>query len=105
MDSDEKYKKNRATLEAAGFRENHDTMVWLSRDQRKAFSHEAMSDNDSRWLTQRLVEELPSAEFWFYFSFISDDPMPGCKQILTKMQLAHLTPRAHGIRRAARTSN
>ena len=41
---------NDKILKASGFVYDPGRDLWFSRDHRKAFSHEVLSDHDSRWL-------------------------------------------------------
>ena len=60
-------------LRDAGFAEAPE--IWIEQTQRQAFSENAVSDHDASWLSERLAETVPEAEFWFYFRNLSDNPL------------------------------
>ena len=49
-------------------------VIWVERSRRQA-SENVTSDHDPSWLTERLAETVPDAEFWFYFRDPSDNPL------------------------------
>lgn len=92
MDSEARLENNETTLKAAGFFYIDERMIWASHGQRKAFSHDSISDHDSNWLNRCLADRVPTTECWFYFRFISEDTIQGCQSILTEIGLPTSQP-------------
>jgi len=46
-------------LKVAGYVRDPVRELWFSRHRRRAFSYEALSDHDSRWLERKLLDDVP----------------------------------------------
>ncbi len=71
--------------------------LWISLEQRKAFSDPVASDSDSRSLTKCLQEAVPKGCFYFYLvpapaEFLEED----AAGILKEIGLSGLKPAASG---------
>lgn len=66
-------------------------MLWLSRELRMAFSHEAVQDAATQWLQHALLERVPPTDFVFYFSQVPED-LQVCREILAEVGLPSLVP-------------
>jgi len=80
---------NEEILKAAGFDRNPTRESWFHREQRKAFSHEALRDHNSSWLEQALLEHVPEGEFRFYRT---TPDLETCLEILDEIGLSNLIP-------------
>ncbi len=80
---------NDKILKASGFVYDPGRDLWFSRDHRKAFSHEVLSDHDARWLGLKLLENVPEDEFRFYRNTSN---LKICVEILDQLGLGVLTP-------------
>jgi hypothetical protein len=76
-------------LKAAGFVRDPNRDLWFSRDRRRAFSQEVLSDHDTRWLELKLLEDVPEDEFRFYRHTSN---LKTCVEILDQLGLGVLTP-------------
>lgn len=76
-----------AILKMAGLVELPERKLWVNPDLRKAFSDEAIRDHDSQWLNEHLAEEVPAAEFWFYFNSVPDNANQTCREVLVLLRL------------------
>jgi hypothetical protein len=80
-------------LREAGFTEDSSQpVIWVERSRRQAFSENVISDHDASWLSERLAETVPEAEFWFHFRDLSDDPLNDCKVVLSRLGMAAVLP-------------
>ena len=66
-------------------------MLWVSRELRMAFSHEAVQDTETHWLQRVLSERVPPTDFVFHFSQVPED-LQVCREILAEIGLPSLVP-------------
>jgi hypothetical protein len=83
---------NESILREAGFVELPERMIWISRDRRISFSHQAIRDHDSHWLRDHLAERVPTTDFVFHFNSPPEN-VHVCNEILAQIGLPAL--RAH----------
>ena len=74
------------TLKDRGFMEDNTRRLWISRDLRKAFSHDAVRDYDSQLFEKLLNESVPDSLFRFYMhvvpeNFATTDALAVLKQL------------------------
>jgi hypothetical protein len=79
-------------LRAAGFTGFARPVMWIEKTQRQAFSEAAVSDHNESWLVERLAQLVPDTEFWFYFRYLSRDPLKDCKSILSRLRMTAILP-------------
>jgi hypothetical protein len=78
-------------LRSRGFVMSRRRMLWISRELRMAFSHEAVQDMDTRWFQHALSEQVPPTDFVFHFIQIPED-LQVCREILAEIGLPNLVP-------------
>ncbi len=66
-------------------------MLWVSRELRMAFSHEAVQDARTHRLERDLSERVPPTDFVFHFSQVPED-LQVCREILAEIGLPSLVP-------------
>jgi hypothetical protein len=76
-------------LTVAGYVRDPVRELWFSRHRRRAFSYEALSDHDSRWLERKLLDDVPEGEFRFYRNTSN---LKACIEILNQLGLGDLKP-------------
>jgi hypothetical protein len=91
----ERIMDNETILKDAGFEYLAKRMLWINRNQRMAFSGEAVSDHDAVWVQERLNKTVSEGEFWFWFSgdipnSFSEDSL----NVLAEVGLSKLRPSA-----------
>lgn len=82
---------NERLIRSRGFVMIQRRMLWVNRDLRIAFSHEATRDGDIRWLQQAISERVPPNNFVFHFSRVPEDSQV-CREILAEIGLPGLVP-------------
>jgi hypothetical protein len=96
--------ENETILKNSGFFELPTRMLWVSHEQRKAFSRDVLRDHDSRWLHERLSEKVPETRFFFYFNVIPKNFKEESLRILAEIGEPDLQPVAHvGVTGTKRT--
>lgn len=60
-------------LKKHGYHYHFERGLYVNRRARKAFSEEAIDDNDVKWLKDRLTQTNPSGEWRFYFNKAPSD--------------------------------
>jgi hypothetical protein len=66
-------------------------MLWVSREIRMAFSHEAVQDAQTQWFQHALLERVLPTDFVFHFSQATED-LQTCREILAEIGLPSLVP-------------
>jgi len=84
--------ENETILKNSGFLELPTRELWVSREQRKVFSHDALRDHDSRWLHDRLREAVPKGECFFYFNVVPKNFAEESLRILDEISESNLQP-------------
>lgn len=62
-------------LEKEDFVYHFSRMIYINSQKRKIFSHEAVSDNDVKWLIEKISEASNPNEWQFYFNDIPSDEL------------------------------
>lgn len=83
--------ENEHLLRSRGFVMSRRRMLWVSRDLRMAFSHEAVQDSDPRLLQRAVDQRVPPTDFVFHFSQVPED-LQVCRDILAEIGLQNLVP-------------
>jgi hypothetical protein len=84
--------ENETILKKAGFVELPKRDIWISKIQRKAFSHAALRDHDPQWLQERLREQVEQGQFVFYFNRVAENFAKESVRILSEVGADNLQP-------------